>query len=398
MNGTVKVNGELPGVKIKYGPSPWEGYADVECLQEGIPKPEQLPSSITDVELPEWKKILRESLCYAKNLAARFDLSEEEETELREVIRRYPMRINPYYISLIKEKGDAIWRQCIPSKEELQDPVGLEDPLSEERDSPVPCLVHRYPDRVLLMVSNYCAMYCRFCTRKRRVGDPRKYIPRAEIMEGIEYIREHREVRDVIISGGDPFMLEDSQIEFVLKNLRAIPHVEIIRIGTRVPVTLPQRITPELCEILKKYHPLYINTHFEHPDEITEESSRACGMLADAGIPLGNQSVILKGVNDDPKIMKKLMQKLLTIRVKPYYIYQADLTKGTNHFRTKVKESLKIIEAIRGHTSGLAVPHLIIDAPGGGGKIPLLPEYLLSIDDERVVMRNYKGNVYEYPA
>ena len=398
MNGTTADESKKPDLKIKCGPTSWEGCAEVECLQEGITQNEQLPSTINDVELPEWKRILRESLCYAKDLAERFGLSPEEESEIREVIRRYPMRANPYYLSLIREKGDAIWSQCIPSKEELQDPDGLEDPLSEERDSPVPGLVHRYPDRVLLMVSNYCAMYCRFCTRKRRVGDPRKYVPRAQIMEGIAYIKEHREVRDVIISGGDPLMLEDSQIEFVLKKLREIPHLEIIRIGTRVPVTLPQRITPELCEMLKKYHPLYINTHFEHPDEITEESGRACGMLADAGIPLGNQSVILKGINDDPKTMKRLMQKLLMIRVKPYYIYQADLTKGTSHFRTKVKESLKIIEAIRGHTSGLAVPHLIIDAPGGGGKIPILPEYVLSVDDEKIVMRNYKGHLYEYPA
>ncbi len=376
----------------------WDNCSEVECLQEGPSETVKTAEATTVCDLPEWKKILRESICYVKDLAARLNLTPEEEQEIREVIKRYPMRVNPYYVSLIKEKGDAIWNECVPSAEELQDPAGLEDPLSEERDSPVPGLVHRYPDRVLLMVSNYCAMYCRFCTRKRRVGDPRKYIPRSQIMEGIEYIRNHREVRDVIISGGDPLMLEDSQIEFILKNLRAIPHLEIIRIGTRVPVTLPQRITPELCEILKKYHPLYINTHFNHPEEITEESSRACGMLADIGIPLGNQTVLLKGVNDDPKIIKKLMQKLLTIRVRPYYIYQADLTKGTSHFRTRVKESLAVIEGLRGHTSGLAVPHLIIDAPGGGGKIPILPQYVLSMDDEKVVMRNYKGNIYEYPA
>jgi lysine 2,3-aminomutase len=346
--------------------------------------------------LPEWKRILRDSVCYAKDLAPRLGLEPQEEAEIREVIKRYPMRVNSYYLSLIKGKGDAIWKQCVPSVEELHDLKGFEDPLAEERDSPVPGLVHRYPDRVLLMVSNYCAMYCRFCTRKRRVGDPRKYIPRSQILEGIQYIREHREVRDVIISGGDPLLLEDSQIEFVLKNLRAIPHVEIIRIGTRVPVTLPQRITPELCDMLKRYHPLYINTHFNHPDEITEESSRACNMLADAGMPLGNQTVLLKGVNDNPKVIKRLMQKLLTIRVKPYYIYQADLTKGTAHFKTKVKDSIAVIEALRGHTSGLAVPHLIIDAPGGGGKIPITPQYVLSMDDEKVVMRNYRGNLYEY--
>lgn len=398
MNKTTIRDGELVGAKAESGSFPWGDYADVECLQEGPTKSERLPEVTTDRELPEWKRLLRESLCYAKDIAARLSLTPEEEAEIRDVINKYPMRVNPYYLSLIKEKGDAMWKQCIPAVEELHDLVGFEDPLSEERDSPVPVVVHRYPDRVLLMVSNSCAMYCRFCTRKRRVGDPRKYISRSQILEGIDYIRNHREIRDVIISGGDPLLLEDTQIEFILTRLREIPHVEIIRIGTRIPVTLPQRITPELAEMLKRYHPLYINTHFNHPDEITDESTRACGLLADAGIPLGNQTVLLKGVNDDPKVVKKLMQTLLKIRVKPYYIYQADLTKGTNHFRTKVKDSLDIIDALRGHTSGLAVPQLIIDAPGGGGKIPILPHYVLSMDDKKIVMRNYKGNVYEYPA
>ncbi|MEM5812320.1 MAG: KamA family radical SAM protein [Candidatus Aenigmatarchaeota archaeon] len=347
--------------------------------------------------VPEWVYLIRNSINSAEELGRTLGLSAKEVKEIKKVAKKYPMRINPYYLSLIREKGDPIWRQCIPDKMELLDEEGLEDPLAEERDSPVPGITHRYPDRVLFLVSNQCAMYCRFCTRKRKVGDPQKPITTSQILAGIEYIRNHPEVRDVILSGGDPLMLTDSRLEFVLRHLREIPHVEIIRIGTRVPCSLPQRITPELCEMLKKYHPIYINIHFEHPMEITPESSRACQMLADAGIPLGSQSVVLKGVNDDPEVMKELMKKLLMIRVKPYYIYQCDITRGANHFRTKVEKSLEIIKGIRGFTSGLAVPHFVIDAPGGGGKIPLLPEYLVKITRKKVVIRNYAGKVYEYP-
>lgn len=347
--------------------------------------------------VPQWVYLIRNSINSAEELGRTLGLSAKEVKEIKKVAKKYPMRINPYYLSLIREKGDPIWRQCIPDKMELLDEEGLEDPLAEERDSPVPGITHRYPDRVLFLVSNQCAMYCRFCTRKRKVGDPQKPITTSQILAGIEYIRNHPEVRDVILSGGDPLMLTDSRLEFVLRHLREIPHVEIIRIGTRVPCSLPQRITPELCEMLKKYHPIYINIHFEHPMEITPESSRACQMLADAGIPLGSQSVVLKGVNDDPEVMKELMKKLLMIRVKPYYIYQCDITRGANHFRTKVEKSLEIIKGIRGFTSGLAVPHFVIDAPGGGGKIPLLPEYLVKITRKKVVMRNYAGKVYEYP-
>jgi lysine 2,3-aminomutase len=348
-------------------------------------------------EVPNWAGLVRSSLNTAEELGQRLGLDEREVRALKKVVKKYPMRINPYYLSLIQEKGDPIWRQCIPNELELLDQEGMEDPLEEERDSPVPLVTHRYPDRVLFIVSNQCAMYCRFCTRKRKVGDPRKPVSAAQILQGIEYIRNHSEIRDVILSGGDPLMLTDSRLEFVLRHLREIPHVQVIRIGTRVPCSLPQRITPELCQMLKKYHPLYVNIHFEHPREITAESSRACQMLADAGIPLGNQSVVLKGVNDEPHVMKELMQKLLMIRVRPYYIYQCDLTRGANHFRTKVQKSLDIIQGIRGHTSGLAVPHLVIDAPGGGGKIPILPEYVIKATDEKVVMRNYRGKIYEYP-
>jgi len=347
--------------------------------------------------MPEWVALVRGSISTAEELGQKLGLDGKELKALKKVIRKYPMRVNPYYLSLIRVKGDPIWKQCIPDQMELLDQEGMVDPLAEERDSPVPGITHRYPDRVLFLVSNQCAMYCRFCTRKRMVGDPRKPVPAGQILQGIEYIRNHPEIRDVILSGGDPLMLTDSRLEFVLKHLREIPHVQIIRIGTRVPCSLPQRITPELCQMLKKYHPVYVNIHFEHPREITPESSKACQMLSDAGIPLGNQSVVLKGVNDDPQVMKELMHKLLMIRVKPYYIYQCDLTRGANHFRTKVQKSLEIIQGLRGHTSGLAVPHLVIDAPGGGGKIPLLPDYVIGFTENKVIMRNYRGKIYEYP-
>jgi lysine 2,3-aminomutase len=249
---------------------------------------------------------------------------------------------------------------------------------------------------VLFLVSHLCASYCRFCTRKRKVGDLGKIHPRF-IEDGIDYIRGHAEIRDVVISGGDPLMLGDRKLESILKRLRAIRHVEILRLGTRMPCFLPQRITPELTAMLKKYHPLYVNVHFNHPDEITEESARALNLLADAGIPLGNQTVLLKGINDDPAVMKKLMQTLLTVRVRPYYIYQADSVKGTAHFRTPVEQGVKIMQALRGWTSGLAVPHYVIDAPGGGGKIPIVPNYIQSMSDDQVVLRNYAGELFVYP-
>jgi len=317
--------------------------------------------------------------------------------ELKKIAKIYPMRVTPYYLSLIKEKNDPIWKICMPDIRELQDNVGEEDPLHEEIDSPVPGLTHRYPDRVLLLVNNECAMYCRFCTRKRKVGDFKKRITLEQIKKGIEYIKEHDEVRDVLLSGGEPFLLSDEKLEYIIKEIRAIKHVQIIRIGTRIPCVLPDRITPKLCDMLKKYHPLYINVHFSHPSEITEESKKACGMLADAGIPLGSQSVLMKGINDDPEIMKELMQKLVQIRVRPYYIYQADLVKGTEHFRTKVEDGLKVIKALRGFTSGLCVPHYVIDSPGGGGKIPVLPNYVVKHRDGVIVLRNYEGKHFNYP-
>lgn len=344
--------------------------------------------------MEDWKKVLAESITKPKDLARYLGVDPKE---VEDVVGPYPMRITPTVLSTIKEKGDAIWKQVVPEAIELDDIDAPDDPLEEDTDSPVPHLVHRYPDRVLLMVTNQCPIYCRFCTRKRLVGKP-GFLKKGELDQAVAYLREHTEVRDVILSGGDPLLLPDHLIERILKALRSIPHLELIRFGTRVPGTLPQRITPELCEIVKRYHPVYMNLHFNHPDELTQEVKEACGRLADAGVPLGAQTVLLKGVNDDPEIMKRLMHQLLLARVKPYYLYQADLTKGTNHFRTTVETGMRIIQALQGHTSGMAVPHFVIDAPGGGGKIPLLPsEYLLNLDEEGAVLKNYENKTYHYP-
>ena len=343
--------------------------------------------------MEEWKRLVRDTVDTPEKLAAALDVDLEK---MRKIHEEFPIRINPYYLSLIEEVGDPIWKQVVPDSRELII-TGVEDPLHEEEDSEVANVTHRYPDRVLFYVNYMCPIYCRFCTRKRKVGDPGS-IPDDNTEKGLQYLREHPEVRDVIISGGDPLMLTDRKIDYVVGGLRSIEHIEIIRIGSRVPVTLPQRITPNLCAILKKHHPFYINTHFNHPREITPETTKACGMLADAGIPLGNQAVLLKGVNDDPEVMVELMKKLLAIRVKPYYIYQADLVVGTDHFRTSIKKGLEIIAALRGHISGLGVPHYVVDAPGGGGKIALLPDPVVSFDDDEIRLKNYEGGVYSYPS
>ncbi|MBI4869618.1 MAG: KamA family radical SAM protein [Candidatus Wallbacteria bacterium] len=340
----------------------------------------------------EWKELLRKSVDSPEQLR---QLSPSIPDDIDKVTKAYPARINPYYLSLIKQEGDAIWKMSVPEMIEVEDDSGLDDPLSEEANSPVPGLTHRYPDRVLFYVTSVCAMYCRFCTRKRKVGH--EPVKRREIEAGIEYIRAHPEIRDIVISGGDPLMLTDQPLEWILKSLREIPHIEILRIGTRMPVVLPQRVTENLCNILKKYHPLFVNTHFNHPAEITPEARKACEMLVNSGIPVGNQAVLLKGVNDNPKVLKDLFQKLLTMRVRPYYLYQADIVNGANHFRTTVEKGLEVIGALRGHTSGLAVPQYVIDAPGGGGKIPILPEYVVKRTRDEVTLRNYAGKEYKYP-
>ena len=339
-----------------------------------------------------WQKMIRESVHTVDELVEKFNIDRKVAEDLDEF---FQARINPYYLGLIRYPGDPIWRQCVPEKIELDDLDAIEDPLMEEAMSPVSNITHRYPDRALFLVTSQCGIYCRFCTRKRKVGDYEKIS-----MKGLEaafnYLEEHTEIRDVILSGGDPLMLTDIMLEKILKRLREIEHIEIIRLGTRMPVVLPQRITPKLCNMLKKYHPVYVNTHFNHPWEVTDESSRACELLADNGVPVGNQMVIMKDINDDPATVKELMQKLLKIRVRPYYMYMADETKGANHFRTSIETGMKIVEALRGPTSGLAIPHFVIDAPGGGGKIPLLPNYVLHMDKEKIILRNYQNKVYSY--
>lgn len=340
-----------------------------------------------------WQKMIRDSIHSVDQLVEKFKLDRRVAEQLNEF---FLARINPYYLSLIRYPGDPIWLQCVPDEKELNDYDAPEDPLGEDQMSPVPNITHRYPDRVLFLTTSQCGMYCRFCTRKRKVGNSSK-ISMRELESAFQYIEEHKEIRDVIMSGGDPLMLTDAMLEKILKRLRSIPHVEIIRIGTRMPVVLPHRITPKLVRMFKKYHPIYVNTHFNHPWEITPESKRACELLADAGIPIGNQTVLMRGVNDNPEVIKELFRKLLLMRVRPYYLYQADLTKGANHFRTPVKVGLEIMDKLRGHTSGLAVPYYVIDAPGGGGKIPLLPQYVLYQDDEKLVLRNYKYETFVYP-
>jgi len=345
--------------------------------------------------MAEWQRVLHErSLSTLRQLVEKFGAQHFPDLErLQQAVDNFEFRISPPMVDLIKEPGDPIWRQYVPDLQELDVVEGVLDSLGEDADSPVPNITHRYPDRALFLVSPVCASYCRFCTRRRKVGDPEK-IPMSQYESAFQYLEQHTEVRDVILSGGDPLMLSDRRLDLILARLRKIPHLEVLRIGSRVPCHLPERITPELCATLKKHHPLYINTHFNHPDELTPAAVKGLGMLADAGIPLGCQTVLLRGVNDDVDVMKKLMQKLLAARVRPYYIYMCDNVAGVEHFKTTVEKGLEIVEGLRGWTSGLAVPHFVIDAPGGGGKIPLLPEYVVRLTDDEIVMRNFRGQRY----
>jgi lysine 2,3-aminomutase len=357
-------------------------------------KEEKLVTAIPYEEAMEpWKRMLSKSVTTAEELGSLFDV-EEEETQ--RVVARYPMAINRYYLGLIRNKGDGIYRQAVPDIREITEDEGLEDPLNEEGLSPVPGLTHKYPDRVLFLVSGQCAMYCRFCNRKRKVGRS-SMVTRETVREGIAYIKGNKKIRDVLLSGGDPLLLSDRDLYVLLSKLRAISHLEIIRIGTRVPCTLPQRVTQRLADMLKGFHPLYINTHFNHPAEITAEASLACARLVDAGIPLGCQTVLLKGINDDPAVMRILMQKLLAIRVRPYYLFQADRAKGTSHFWTPLEKGVKILGALQGYTSGLCVPRFMIDLPGGGGKIPLVPDYVMGEEKGHLRLKNYLGEEYVYP-
>jgi len=356
-------------------------------------------ASVTEAEWNDWKWQYKHVIRDIATLKQVIHLSSRDEEGLARCLKRFRMAITPYYASLMdrKYRRCVIRLQAVPRELEINDTIEDEDdPLDEDVDSPVPGLTHRYPDRVLFLVTRNCSMYCRHCTRRRVVGVKDTHFDRKAVSRGLDYIRSSPMVRDVLLSGGDPLVLPDARLEYILKELRSIPHVEIIRIGTRTPVVLPQRITDTLAQMLKRYHPLYINTHFNHPREVTQESKSACEKLADAGIPLANQSVLLRDVNDCPNIMKKLVQMLLLIRVKPYYIYQCDLTKGISHFRTSITKGMEIIENLRGHTTGMAVPTFVVDAPGGGGKIPLMPNYLLSQSDRRFTLRNYEGVITTY--
>jgi lysine 2,3-aminomutase len=328
------------------------------------------------------------------------DLGEKKKKQIQQTIEKFPLSITPYYLSLIDTENfdnDPVLMQAVPSIRELDmSAEDMADPLHEDEDSPVPGITHRYPDRVLFLVSNVCAMYCRHCTRKRKVGDVDNIPSKKVIEQGLEYIRNTPIIRDVLLSGGDPFLLPDDYLDYILTELGKIDHVEVVRVGTRTPVVLPYRITDELVNMLKKHQPLWINTHFNHPRELTESARTAVAKLADAGIPLGNQSVLLSGVNDCPRIMRTLVHKLVANRVRPYYLYQCDLSEGLSHFRTPVGKGIEIIESLIGHTSGFSVPTYVIDAPGGGGKIPIMPNYLISWSTNKVVLRNYEGVITTY--
>jgi lysine 2,3-aminomutase len=360
------------------------------------PQPAQPASRRNGQRNGHWPKKLQEGIASIDRLIEHFGPQHIDREAVGKAIDNFTVRITPEALQFIKAPGDPFWRQYVPGPEENEVVDGVADALSEDADSPVPNITHRYPDRVLFLVSPVCATYCRFCTRRRKVGDPDK-IPLDQFDSAFDYIRQHTEVRDVILSGGDPLMLSDRRVEYFLKTLRAIPHVEIVRIHTRIPCHLPERITQELCGTIARYHPVYVNVHFNHPDELTPAARTALALLADAGCPLGCQTVLLKGVNDSPAVMKRLMRELLTCRVRPYYLYQADAVAGAEHFRTSVEKGLEILQGLRGWTSGLAVPHFVIDAPGGGGKIPLLPNYVQEITESAIVLRNYAGKTYRYP-
>lgn len=356
----------------------------------------------TDSDWNDWRWQVRNSIKSVSALKRFIELTGDELACDENDKVNLPIRVTPYYASLLSEynAGQAIRRSVVPVKEELYISPGEDhDPLCEENSSPVPNLVHRYPDRVLFLITGFCSTYCRYCTRSHMVAqDDKLHLGKSQLEPALTYIAANPAIRDVLLSGGDPLTLGDAYIEYVLSRLRAIPHVEIIRIGTKVPVVLPQRITKSLVDILSRYHPLYLSIHFTHPDELTPEVAQATARLANAGIPLGSQTVLLKNINDEVQTMKNLMQGLLKLRVRPYYLYQCDPIPGSTHFRTPVEKGLEIIEGLRGHTSGYAVPHFVIDAPGGGGKIPILPEYFLGRDEQgNVMLRNYEYKRFTYP-
>ena len=367
-----------------------------------ISKRAPIYADVPDEKWNDWRWQLSHRLNSVEEIEKVVPLEESERKALQ-TSGLFRVDITPYFISLINpdDPNDPVRKQIIPRSDEMQAFTAMmEDSLAEDRHSPVPGLVHRYPDRVLMLVTTQCASYCRYCTRSRIVGDPGQTFSRQEFEAQLEYLKRTPQVRDVLLSGGDPLVLAPKILEEILSRLREIPHIEIVRIGSRVPVFLPMRVTQELCDMLEKYHPLWINIHINHPNEISQELADACDRMARAGIPLGNQSVLLAGVNDCVHIQRELVQKITRIRVRPYYLYQCDLVEGAGHFRTPVAKGIEIIEGLRGHTSGYAVPQFIVDAPGGGGKIPVMPNYQISASDHKVILRNYEGYVttYEEPT
>lgn len=359
----------------------------------------ELFPNVTDEQWNDWKWQVKNRIETLEDLKKYVTLTPEEEEGVKKTLQTLRMAITPYYISLIDPNNPdcPVRKQAVPTaKETYQSPADLLDPLHEDEDSPVPGLTHRYPDRVLLLITDMCSMYCRHCTRRRFAGQKDAESAVDRIDRAIEYIAKTPQVRDVLLSGGDALMVSDERLEYIISRLRQIPHVEIVRIGSRTPVVCPQRITDNLVNMLKKYHPIWLNTHFNHPQEVTKEATEACAKLANAGIPLGNQTVLLRGVNDCVNTMKKLMHELVKMRVRPYYIYQCDLSMGIEHFRTPVSKGLEIIEGLRGHTSGYAVPTFVVDAPGGGGKTPVMPQYVVSQSPGRVVLRNFEGVITTY--
>lgn len=359
----------------------------------------KLWKDVSPEEWNDWRWQLKNRIMDVKTLEEVLPLSEHEKRGVEHSLEFLRMAITPYYLTLINQDDpdDPIRRQAVPTVKELEvAPEDMLDPLHEDVDSPTPGMTHRYPDRVLLLVTDMCSMYCRHCTRRRKAGELDKAMPLDYVDKAVEYLKSHPEVRDVLISGGDPLTLPTEHLERIIAKISTVESVEIIRIGSRVPVVLPQRIDDELINMLKKYHPIWLNTHFNHPNEITPDAIKALDKLSNAGIPLGNQSVLLRGVNDHPEIMKKLVQDLVKNRVRPYYIYQCDLSQGLSHFRTTVAKGLEIMEYLRGHTSGFSVPTYVIDAPHGGGKIPVMPQYLLSIGENKVILRNYEGGLFVY--
>ncbi len=354
----------------------------------------------TDREWSDWKWQLRNRISSLDLLRRMVHLTIEEEKALELGGGQLPAAITPHYMGLIDplDPDQAIRRAMIPTVYELRKcPGEADDPLGEEHQSPVEGMVHRYPDRVLLLATDFCSAYCRYCTRSRVVGHGSLSPSTTRLQAAFDYIARHPQIRDVVVSGGDPLTLGDERLEWILKSLRAIRHVEVIRIGSKVPAVLPQRVTPQLVRMLRRYHPLWMSLHFMHPDEACHETAKACGMLADAGIPLGSQTVLLKGINDSVETMKLLVQRLMKMRVRPYYLYQCDPITGSAHFRTPVSKGIEIIRGLRGFVSGYAVPQYVIDAPGGGGKIPLMADYVVGREDNDLVLRNYEGREYRYP-